>query len=78
MLRKAGAKMTQAALGELVDVSAQQISRYETETDEPSYDTWRKLGKALRMDPGELMFGVRETPVDFAPNPAAETKKKRG
>lgn len=64
MLRKAGQKMTQADLGEAVGVSAQQISRYEAEVDEPSYSTWVGLAKALLMTPGELMFGHTYVPLE--------------
>lgn len=78
MLRKAGAKMTQAELGETVGVSAQQISRYEAETDEPNYATWRKLARALRMDPGELMFGIEDTPVDDLVDDPADDRKRGG
>lgn len=62
MKGKVGVKWTQADLGKAVGVSAQQISRYEAETDEPGWDMWRKLAKALLIDdPGELAFGTRPT-----------------
>lgn len=61
MKGRVGAKWTQADLGKAVGVSAQQISRYEAEIDEPSWDMWRKMAKALLIpDPGELAFGTRE------------------
>lgn len=61
MKRKAGVKWTQADLGKAVGVSAQQISRYEAETDEPGWDMWRKMARALLIeDPGELAFGTEE------------------
>lgn len=60
MKGKVGVKWTQGDLGRAVDVSAQQISRYENEVDEPSWDMWRKMAKALLIsDPGELAFGTR-------------------
>lgn len=64
MLRKAGRKMTQGDLGKAAGVSAQQISRYEAEVDEPSYDTWVRLGKALLMTPGDLVFGNTHVPIE--------------
>ena len=61
MKGKAGVKRTQADLGKAVHVSPQQISRYEDEIDEPSWDMWRKMAKALLIaDPGELAFGTRK------------------
>lgn len=61
MLRKRGRKMTQQELGAAVDVSAAQIGFYESETNEPSWDMWRKLAKALLItDPGDLAFGSLE------------------
>lgn len=62
MRGKRGRKMSQAELGEAVGVSPQQIGFYESETNEPSWDMWRKLAKALLIpDPGELAFGTRPT-----------------
>lgn len=61
MLRKRGRKMTQGELGDAVGVSATQIGFYESETNEPSWDMWRKMAKALLIaDPGELAFGSTE------------------
>lgn len=64
MLRKRGRKMTQAELGKAVGLSPQQIGFYESETNEPGYDTWVGLAKALLMTPGELMFGHTYVPVE--------------
>lgn len=65
MQRKAGRKWTQKDLGDAVNLSAQQISRYESETDEPKWDMWRKMAKALLIpDPGELAFGSTERERD--------------
>ena len=76
MQRKAGHKWTQLELAGAVGVSHQQISRYEAEADEPSYETWVKLAEALLVTPGELMFGL---PIeeDAEPLGAARTPKKR-
>lgn len=58
MRAKRGQKMTQQQLGDAVGVSAQQIGFYESETNEPNWEMWRKLAKALQIDdPGELAFG---------------------
>lgn len=57
MREKTGAKMTQKDLGDLVGVSDAQIGYYESETNEPKWEMWVKLGKALREDPGLLAFG---------------------
>ena len=78
MLRKKGQKMTQGDLAALVGVSAQQISRYEAETDEPSYDTWVRLGQALLMTPGELMFGNTHLPPEEGmERPVLSSHRKR-
>jgi transcriptional regulator with XRE-family HTH domain len=79
MQRKAGRKLTQAELADAAGVSHQQISRYEAEADEPSYDTWVKLARALMTTPGELMFGIpieegQEVP---SPRPTRPAKGKR-
>ena len=77
MRRKVGVKWTQGDLGKAVGVSAQQISRYEAETDEPSYETWVRLAGALLTTPGELMFGIPiEEGVD-RPLGASRTPKRR-
>lgn len=61
MKRKVGRKWTQTDLGAAVGVSYQQISRYESEDDEPKWDMWRKMAKALLIDdPGDLAFGSLE------------------
>jgi DNA-binding XRE family transcriptional regulator len=60
MQRKKGRKWTQADLADAVDLSPQQISRYESETDEPKWDMWRKMARALLIeDPGDLAFGAK-------------------
>lgn len=74
MLRKAGAKMTQKELGKLVELSHQQIGRYESETDEPGYDTWLKLAGALLIAPGELVFGDQYNRI---PLPATQPLTRR-
>lgn len=72
MLRKRGRKMTQADLAELVELSDAQIGFYESETNEPSYETWVKLAQALRVTPGELMFGL---PIEEEPEPLGASRK---
>jgi hypothetical protein len=53
--------MTQDRLGAMVGVSGSQIGFYESETNEPEWEMWRKLAKALLIpNPGDLAFGPRD------------------
>lgn len=60
MRSKRGRKMSQEELGAAAGVSYQMIGFYESETYEPSWETWTKMAKALQMEPGELAFGSRK------------------
>lgn len=79
MLRKRGRKMTQAELGKAVGFTPAVIGFYESETNEPNYDTWRKLAKALLTTPGELMFGnSADVPIEEnAEQPSERPTRKR-
>lgn len=68
MRRKVGRKWTQSDLGSAVGVSPQQISRYESEEDEPKWEMWKKMAKALRFtNPGELVFGESRVEIPQEP-----------
>lgn len=73
--------MTQGELAALVGLSAQQISRYEAEVDEPGYMTWVRLAKALQITPSALLFGNSHVPIEEGVEVPVErptqTKKKR-
>lgn len=76
MLRKRGRKMTQAELGEAVGFTPAVIGFYGSETNEPSYDTWVAMARALMTTPGELMFGL-PIEADAEPLGAATTQKRQ-
>lgn len=67
MRGKDGSKVTQKGLAKLVGLSHQQIGRYESETDEPGYDTWLKLSMALQIAPGPLVFGDQCNRIQLPP-----------
>lgn len=76
MRGKRGRKMTQEELGDAADVSPQMIGFYESETNEPSWNTWVKMAKALLIDPGELAFGSRERKGERGTGEADEAARK--
>jgi transcriptional regulator with XRE-family HTH domain len=49
--------VTQAQIAEASGVSAVQVSRYESDLQEPSVGVLARLAAALRVDPGWLAFG---------------------
>lgn len=88
MRRKVGRKWTQSDLGIAVGVSPQQISRYESEEDEPKWEMWKKMAKALRYaNPGELAFGEARVEIPLEPEqpvpvelrkPATKRRRQNG
>jgi transcriptional regulator with XRE-family HTH domain len=52
--------LTQAALADLVKVSAIQIKRYESGASQPTLDVIKNLAKALQVSSDELIFGEDE------------------
>lgn len=77
MQRKVGRKWKQSDLAAAVDLSPQQISRYEKETDEPKWGMWKKMAKALLIaDPGELAFGPHAPPAEPTGGNGGDVRKE--
>jgi transcriptional regulator with XRE-family HTH domain len=51
--------LTQEELGEVAEVSRDQVSRIERDEVDPRFSTIRKLARALDVDPHELTRGTR-------------------
>lgn len=47
--------MTQETLGELIDLSYQQIQKYEIGANRIAFSTFRRLATALKVSPHELL-----------------------